>query len=63
LYVDQAVMFYGRHAQSLQPHYRQMFEELLQWHQVSWLGRRRILLKHRIFKTGFRRNLGMFLIV
>jgi len=62
-YIDQAETFYDRYAQSLQPQYRQMLAELSQWHQLSWLGRRRLLLKHRILKTGFRRNLGLFLIV
>lgn len=61
-YIDQAETFYDRYAQSLQPQYRQMLAELSQWHQLSWLGRRRLLLKHRILKTGFRRNLGLFLI-
>jgi len=61
-YIDQAAAFYDRYAQSLQPQHRQMLSELSQWHQLSWLGRRRLLLKHRILKTGFRRNLGLFLI-
>ncbi len=62
-YVDQAAAFNDRYAQSLQPHHRQMLAELSQWPELSWLGHRRLLLKHRILKTGFRRNLGMFLIV
>ena len=62
-YVDQAVAFHDRHAQSLQPQHRQMLAEFSQWSQLSWLGRRKLLLKYGILKTGFRRNLGMFLIV
>jgi len=62
-YVDQAATFYDRHAQSLQPQQRQMLAEFSQWPELSWLGRRKLLLKHRIFKTGFRRNIGLFLIV
>ncbi len=62
-YIDQAAFFYDRYAQSLQPQHRQMLADLAQWHQLSWLARRKLLLKHRIFKTGFRRNIGLFLIV
>ena len=62
-YIDQAITFYNCHEKSLQPQHRKILEELSQWPQLTWVGRRKILLKHRIFKTGFRRNLGMFLIV
>lgn len=62
-YIDQAIVFYSRYAQSLQPQQRQMFEDLVQWSELSWLSRRKLLLKHQILKTGFRRNVGMFLIV
>lgn len=62
-YVDQAITFYDRYAQFLPPQHRQMLEDISRWPELSWLGRRRVLLKHKILKTGFRRNLGMFLIV
>lgn len=62
LYIDQAAAFNDRYAQSLQPQHRQMLSELSQWSQLSWFRRRKLLIKHRMFKTGFRRNLGLFLI-
>ena len=62
-YIDQAAAFNDRYAQSLHPQHRLMLAELSQWSQLSWFGRRKLLLKYRIFKTGVRRNLGMFLIV
>jgi hypothetical protein len=61
-YIDQATAFYDRYAQSLQPQQRQMFEDLAQWSELSWLNRRKLLLKYQIFKTGFRRNAGLFII-
>lgn len=62
-YIDQAAVFHDRYAQSLPPHHRQMLADLARWPQLSWLERRRVIWKHRIFKTGLRRNVGMFLIV
>ena len=62
-YIDQAQAFYARYSDRLRPRHRQMLAELSRWSELSWWGRRKVLLKYRIFKTGFRRNLGMFLII
>ncbi len=61
--VDQAAAFYQRYGDSLPPKYREMVYDFSRWRELSWFERRKVLLKHRIFKTGFRRNLGMFLVI
>ena len=61
-YIDQARAFYDRYSDRLQPKHRQMLAELSRWPELSWWDRRKVLLKHRIFKTGLRRNLGLFCI-
>ena len=53
------VHFSGR----LQLEVDELLKDFASLKECSWMKRRRILIKHRIFKTGFRRNLGMFLIV
>ena len=30
---------------------------------LGWLNRRKILFRYKIFKTGLRRNIGMFLVI
>ena len=41
----------------------QLMRDFSSLESYSWFKRRKILLIHKIFKTGLRRNIGMFLIV
>ena len=62
-YIDQATALRCRFSGRLQPEVDELLKDFASLKEYSWMKRRGILIKHRIFKTGFRRNLGMFLIV
>ncbi len=61
--VTQAKSFLGRYQTDLKAGDRCTLEAFASLDQSSWIKRRWLLLAHRIFKCGFRRNAGMFIVV
>ena len=61
--IDQAAAFGRRYADRLSAGDRAMCDDLASWPQLGFWARRRVLLKYRIFKSGFWRTLGTFLFV
>lgn len=59
--VRQARGFYDCYKDLLDQEKKEVVREFASLKELSWLNRRKVLLRHRIFKTGLRRNLGMFL--
>lgn len=59
--VRQAACFAATYSDKLEPVQRELIEAFASWPGLGWFARRRMLLCHRIFKTGLLRNLGMFL--
>lgn len=59
--IDQAVEFGIRYAGSLGEQDSEMLEELKMFQSHGFWGRRRILWKYGIKKSGFWRNVGMYL--
>ena len=58
----QAAAFGRRYADRLAPADREMLAALENWPSLGFFARRQLLLRHRICKSGFLRNLGMFLL-
>lgn len=63
LYTKQAKAFQQRYGEKLSLEKRVMLEEFIAMKEASWLERREILFRHKIYKSGWRRNIGMMLIV
>ncbi|MBN2588960.1 MAG: glycosyltransferase family 2 protein [Sedimentisphaerales bacterium] len=61
--VEQSKSFVEHFGNQLNNEDLQLLMEFSSLDNYNWLNRRKILLRHRIFKTGLRRNLGMFLII
>ena len=61
--IDQAAAFGRRYAGRLSPDDRAMCGALAMWAELGFWGRRRVLLKYRIFKSGLWRNIGTFLFI
>ena len=59
----QAEAFRGRFGERLSPEELWLLEDFAGLPRAGFLERRLILFRHRIFKSGFLRNLGMFLVV
>ena len=61
--VDQAKGFINHYRNQLSDRDIRMLEDFSCLDRRNWLNRRIILFRHKIFKTGLRRNIGMFLII
>ena len=61
--VNQSKCFIEYFGDRLNSNDLQLLSEFSSLENYSWLNRRKILLRRRIFKTGLGRNIGMFLIV
>ena len=61
--VRQAAAFGRRYGAALPPRDREMLERLAQWDALGFWGRRKLLWKYRILKSGLLRNLGVFFVV
>ncbi|MDD5135309.1 MAG: glycosyltransferase family 2 protein [Phycisphaerae bacterium] len=61
--VAQAAVFYERHKEHLTAEQDRILAGFSGLTGASWIHRRKVLLCNMIFKTGWRRNLGMMLIV
>ena len=61
--IDQAVEFGRRYAGSLSPDDAAMLADLKAFRALGFWGRRRLLWKHGMWKSGFLRNLGSFLFI
>ncbi|MBS1371418.1 MAG: glycosyltransferase family 2 protein [Lentisphaeria bacterium] len=59
----QAEAFRVRFRERLSPERSVLLEDFARLPKAGFLERRRILCRHRIYKSGFLRNFGMFLIV
>jgi glycosyltransferase involved in cell wall biosynthesis len=59
----QANAFKERFGDRLKPDELKMLSEFARLPKAGWLERRRIICANRIYKSGFLRNFGMFLIV
>ena len=60
--ITQAVAF-GQRYHDLSAKDKEMLSALNEWGKLGFWGKRRIILKYRLKKSGFLRNLGTFLIV
>ena len=61
--IVQATTFGQRFETKLPPREREMFAALEKWRALGFWGRRKLLWKYRLRKSGFLRNLGMYLTV
>lgn len=61
--VEQADAFLERYQNILPPPHAAMIQDFAALKQYGFLRKRWVLIKHRIFKTGFRRNLGTFIVI
>jgi glycosyltransferase involved in cell wall biosynthesis len=59
--VHQTACFAEMYREQLSAEHRALVEAFASWPSLGWFARRRMLWRHRIFKTGILRNLGMFL--
>jgi len=58
-YILQARAFLECYHDQLTPEHIAMLEAFSRLNQMNWLGRRRTLIKYKIFKNGFVRNIGL----
>lgn len=58
----QAKAFYDCYKNLLNPEKKELLIKFMSLPEMSWFARRKILFHYKILKTGFGRNLGMFLI-
>ncbi len=61
--IDQAVEFGRRYADSLSRKDREMLEDLAAFQTLGFWGRRKVLWKHGMRKSGILRNIGTFLFI
>ena len=61
--ITQAVAFGERYGDRLSPRDRELFTALAEWPELGFAGRRRVLWKYRLRKSGLLRNIGMYLVV
>ena len=59
--IDQAVEFGIRYAASLSEKDREMLEDLKTFQTLGFWGRRKLIWKHGMWKSGVLRNIGTFL--
>jgi len=62
-YILQARAFLECYHDQLTPEHIAMLEAVSRLNQMNWLGRRRTLIKYKIFKNGFVRNIGLMVFV
>lgn len=63
LNINQAKAFRLRYGNELSPENCGMLDDFIDIRQKSWIKRRRILYRHKIYKSGWARNIGVMLIV
>ena len=61
--IVQAVAFGQRYGDRLSPEERGLLADLADWQELGFWERRKRLWRHRLQKSGFLRNLGMYLTV
>jgi len=61
--VNQAEAFLDRYKDDFSIEDRKMLGDFVRIKSAGWIARRKILIKHRIYKHGIRRNVGMFLVI
>lgn len=61
--IDQAVEFGRRYAGFLGPKDREMLEDLKSFQTLGFWGRRKLIRKHGMWKSGVLRNIGTFLFI
>jgi len=61
--LDQWRLFYKVYGDQMDEEQRVFFSALGSINDRNWVMRRYMLLRHRMFKTGFLKNLGLFLVV
>lgn len=61
--IEQARVFLDQFRQRLNQQQIRILEDFSSLRERNWLQRRKILLRHKLFKSGWIRNVGMFLIV
>ncbi len=61
--IDQAVEFGRRYAGSLGQKDREMLEDLKSFQTLGFWGRRKLIRKHGMWKSGVLRNIGTFLFI
>lgn len=59
----QAECFYQIYQKELSPHSKQLIYDFANLHKMNFIKRRYLLFKHRYFKTGFIRNIGVFILI
>lgn len=60
--ITQAAVFGQKYGGILNEHDRELCTALAQWPQLGFWGKRKLLWKYHLRKSGFLRNLGVFLI-
>lgn len=58
-YIAQSRDFLEHYRNKLNPEYREMLEAVSRLDQMNWFERRKTLIKYKIFKNGFVRNVGL----
>lgn len=61
-YTNQSMVFYQTYRDVLTYEQLEMLKDFSTFYNKNWLQRRVILIKHRITKHGFFRNLGLYLL-
>ena len=61
--IVQAEAFYIRNRGNLPPDIENFLSELMEFRTLGFFAKRKFLLKHKMFKCGFWRNIGMFLLI
>ena len=62
-HIRQAIAFYQLHKEEIPQELQSFLSELQNFQQLGFLQKRQFLLRYRLFKSGFLRNLGMFLVI
>ena len=61
--VSQAEVFLNRYEKDLSDADQDLLRNFARLKSAGWIERRKILIKNRILKHGFWRNVGMFLVI
>ncbi len=62
-YVTQSECFLRHFKNQLSNKDIKLLTDFSSLNSLGWLNRRKILLRNKVFKTGLRRNIGMFLVI
>ncbi|MDP3465118.1 MAG: hypothetical protein Q8R86_05045, partial [Sulfuricurvum sp.] len=58
-YMIQANAFYAHFGDQMNTQHREIFEDLSHWDDLGFWAKRRLIIKHQLWKNGFIRNIGL----